>query len=86
LRVPGLVISPYVRAGRIDHQLLSHDSYLRFIEDVFMGGQRLDPKNDGRPDTRPTVREQRAGDLMADFDFSQKPLPPLVLPGGMIPN
>jgi phospholipase C len=86
LRVPGLVISPYVRAGRIDHQLLSHDSYLRFIEDLFLNGQRLDPNNDGRPDSRPTVREPKAGDLMSDFDFTQKPLPPLVLPGAMIPN
>ncbi len=27
-RVPGLVISPYARAGYIDHQQLSHDAYL----------------------------------------------------------
>ena len=39
-RVPGLVISPYAKAGYIDHQQLSHDAYLKFIEDDFMGGQR----------------------------------------------
>jgi phospholipase C len=82
LRVPGLVISPYARHGVIDHQILSHDSYTRFIEDDFLGGQRLDPTNDGRPDPRPHVREasRRLGDLAADFDFNQSPRPPKLLP------
>ena len=48
-RVPGLVISPYARAGYIDHQQLSHDAYLKFIEDDFLNGQRLNPATDGRP-------------------------------------
>lgn len=82
LRVPGLVISPYARSGYIDHQTLSFDAYLKFIEDDFLGGQRLDPANDGRPDPRPTVRESASilGDLAADFDFSQPPRAPLLLP------
>jgi phospholipase C len=82
LRVPGLVISPYAKRGFIDHQVLSHDAYLKFIEDIFLNSQRIDPKTDGRPDPRPTVREEVAilGDLLDDFDFSQSPLPPLVLP------
>lgn len=81
LRVPGLVISPYAKRGYIDHQLLSHDAYAKFIEDVFLGGQRLDPKTDGRPDLRPTVRENvpELGSLMNDFDFSQEPRAPLIL-------
>jgi phospholipase C len=81
LRVPGIVISPYARRGYIDHQTLSHDAYARFIEDVFLGGQRLDPKSDGRPDSRPDVRENASqlGDLAADFDFEQAPRPPVVL-------
>ena len=57
LRVPGLMISPYARAGYIDHQTLSFDAYLKFIEDDFLGGARIDPKTDGRPDPRPDVRE-----------------------------
>ncbi len=71
-RVPGIVISPYAKKGYIDHQILSHDSYNKFIEDVFLNGQRLDPKTDGRPDRRPSVRENAAqlGDLMNDFDFT----------------
>jgi phospholipase C len=82
IRVPGLVISPWVKkAGMIDKQVLSHDAYLKFIEDVFLSGSRLDPKTDGRSDSRPTVRENvLAGDLMNDFDFSGEPLPPLILP------
>jgi phospholipase C len=82
LRVPAMVISPYARRGFIDHQVLSHDAYLKFIEDIFLGGARLDPKTDGRPDPRPTVRENvpQMGDLINDFDFTQSPLPPLVLP------
>lgn len=81
-RVPALVISPYARAGHIDHQILSFDAYVRFIEDAFLGGQRLDPATDGRPDPRPDVREVQPilGDLRADFDFQQTPLPPLELP------
>ena len=81
LRVPGLVISPFAKKGFIDHQTLSFDAYLKLIEDLFLNGQRIDPKTDGRPDPRPTVRENAStlGDLLQDFDFSQKPLPPLIL-------
>jgi phospholipase C len=80
LRVPGLTISPWVKKG-IDSQVLSHDAYNKFIEDVFLGGQRLDPKTDGRPDPRPGVRESASqlGNLMNEFDFGQAPLPTLVL-------
>ena len=82
LRVPGLAISAYARRGYIDHQVLSFDAYLKFIEDIFLNGQRLDPATDGRPDPRPTVRENVAqlGDLLHDFDFSQAPRPPVLLP------
>jgi phospholipase C len=82
IRVPALVISPYARKGKIDHQTLSFDAYDKFIEDVFLGGQRIDPATDGRPDPRPTVREnvKLLGDLSKDFDFTQKPRPPLLLP------
>jgi phospholipase C len=86
LRVPGLVISPYAKRGYIDHQTLSHDAYVKFIEDVFLGGARIDPRTDGRPDPRPDVREnvQVLGDLRNDFDFSQAPRPPEILPGGLV--
>ncbi|MDQ6817432.1 MAG: phospholipase [Actinomycetota bacterium] len=82
LRVPGLLISPYARAGLIDHQTLSSDAYVKFIENVFLGGQRLDPNTDGRPDPRATVRENapQLGDLTTEFNFSQPPLGPVLLP------
>jgi phospholipase C len=92
LRVPGLVISPFARHGMIDHQMLSFDAYAKFIEDVFLKGRRLDPTTDGRPDPRPTVRENVAmlGDLSKAFDFSQSPRAPFILPAtplaSMVPS
>jgi len=82
LRVPALVISPYARRGYVDHQALSFDAYVKFIEDRFLGGARIDPATDGRPDSRPNVRENAPGlgDVALDFDFTQAPRRPLVLP------
>jgi phospholipase C len=81
-RVPALVISPYAKQGYVDHQTLSFDAYLKFIEDDFLHGRRLDPKTDGRRDPRPDVRENEPilGNLADDFDFTQKPRAPLLLP------
>jgi phospholipase C len=81
IRVPGLMISPWAKAGTIDSQTLSFDAYLKLIEDLYLGGQRLDPKTMSRPDSRPTVREDAKilGDLLEEFDFTQDPLAPLVL-------
>jgi phospholipase C len=82
LRVPGLVISPYAKQHYVDHQTLSFDAYLKFIEDDFLSGQRLNPRTDGRPDPRPAVRENVPilGNLVNDFDFNQTPRAPLPLP------
>jgi len=81
LRVPAMVISPYARKGFIDHQTLSSDAYLKFIEDDFLAGARLNPATDGRPDPRPDVREDVPvlGNLIQDFNFSKAPRPPLML-------
>jgi phospholipase C len=91
LRVPGIMISAYAKAGKIDHSVLSFDSYATFIEDLFMGGTRLDPAALGNPDNRPTIRDALTsvtfpdgttapiGNLMDELDLSQEPLPPLVL-------
>ena len=82
LRVPAMVISPYAKSHFIDHQVLSFDAYVKFIEDDFLVGARLDPRTDGRPDPRPDVRENASvlGDLLGDFDFDQAPRAPLILP------
>ncbi len=81
IRVPGLLISPWARGGTIDSQVLTFDAYLKFVEDLFLDHQRLDPETDGRPDSRPTVREEVGilGDLRDEFDFDQDPIPPLIL-------
>jgi phospholipase C len=82
LRVPGIVISPYARNGHVDANTMSQDVYVKFIEDDFLGGRRLDPRTDGRPDPRISVRENFAqvGNIASDFDFTQPPRPPMVLP------
>ena len=36
IRVPSLVVSPYARRGYIDHQTLSFDAIIKFIEDDFL--------------------------------------------------
>jgi phospholipase C len=82
LRVPAFMVSPYARSGYIDHQTLSFDAYLKFIEDDFLAGQRIDPLTDGRPDPRPDVRENapQLGSLTSEFNFNQAPRPPMILP------
>jgi phospholipase C len=87
LRVPALVISPWAKPAHIDHQTLSFDAYIKFIEDTFLDGARLDPKTDGRPDPRPSVRDDSpgVGDLMKAFDFTQIPAAPLILPAAPPP-
>jgi phospholipase C len=81
IRVPGLLISPWAKAGTIDSQILSFDAYLKLIEDVFLMSERLNPRTISRPDARPTVREKVPilGNLLRDFDFRQDPIPPLIL-------
>src|SRR5487761_335173 len=80
--INAIMNSPYAQSGYIDHQTLSFDAYLKFIEDDFLGGARLNPTTDGRPDPRPDVRESSPllGNLVGDFDFSQLPRPPTPLP------
>jgi phospholipase C len=72
LRVPGIVISPYVTPGSVDHDLLSFDSIATFIEDTFIPSQdRLNPDNPRllapnpnaplTPDSRPTIGDAFKG-------------------------
>jgi phospholipase C len=80
-RVPAFMVSPWAKPGYIDHQTLSFDSFLRIVEDRFLGHQRLNPLTDGWPDARPTVRETAPQLHVLDnaFDFTGQPRPPLVL-------
>ena len=65
-RVPLLIISPFARAGYISHTQYEFSSVLKFIETVF---------------NLPTLsdRDAQANDMTDSFDFTQQPLPPLVL-------
>ena len=65
-RVPLLVISPFTPQGTVGHQLLSHVSLLRFIEDIF----HVVPL---------TARDKTANGLGAFFNFSLPAQSPLVL-------
>jgi phospholipase C len=81
IRVPAIVISPYAKSGFIDHTRLSSDSYLRFIEDDFLHGARLDPATDGRRDSRPEsdIRDNKANSIEQDFNFNLAQLHPKLL-------
>lgn len=57
IRVPGIIISRWVKAGTIDHQIISFDAYLKFIEDLFLNSHRIGGAAGLRPDSRPVVRE-----------------------------
>jgi len=69
-RTPLILIGPMVKKGYIDHQLLTSDAYLKLIEDLFLGSARLDA-NDGRPDSRPDVRERAPGLGDLRFDLTR---------------
>jgi phospholipase C len=62
-RVPLLVLSPFARAGYIDHRPSDFTAVLRFVEDNW-GLAPLTP------------RDRAQSDLAQDFDFSQHPRPP----------
>jgi phospholipase C len=65
-RVPAIIISPYAKAGYIDHTQYSFGSILKFIEWRF----NLPPL---------TARDAHANNLLNAFDFSQKPRPPHII-------
>jgi phospholipase C len=65
-RVPLLVISPWAKPGYVTHTMLEFSSVLKFVEQRF----GLDPL---------TARDFQSNDLLDSFDFTQDPLPTLVL-------
>ena len=67
IRVPMLVISPYARAGFVDHTEGEFSSVLRFVEDNW-GLSQL------------TERDARATNLSEAFAFDRPPRPPEPLP------
>ncbi len=65
-RVPTIIISPYARAGKIDHTLYSFPSLLKFVEDTY---------------ELPSLSavDGQANNMFAALDLRQEPLPPLLL-------
>lgn len=66
IRVPMIMISPYVKAQIVIHTQYEFASVLKFAEETF-GLRTL------------TQRDAQANDMMDAFNFNQQPLPPLVL-------
>jgi phospholipase C len=66
LRVPLIVISPWVKGGKVSHSVYEFSSVLKFIETRF----KLQPL---------TARDANANDLTDAFDFKQTPVAPLIL-------
>ena len=42
-RIPLLVISPFAKKNYVDHTLTDQTSILKFVEDNWLGGERIQP-------------------------------------------
>ena len=88
-RIPMVVVSPYAKAGFVDHTYYDHASILKFIE-ANWGLKPLSPRSrDNLPN--PTQahgsyapsNSPAIGDLMNLFDFSElREHAPFIIPGG----
>ncbi len=68
-RLPLMLISPYAKANYVDHTLTDQSSIIRFVEDNWLGGQRI---GNGSFDAL-------AGSVTNMFDFSHRNGAPLIL-------
>jgi phospholipase C len=66
IRVPGLIISPYVN-HHVSKNVYEFGSVLKFVEETF----NLGPISDGKPNMG--YSDQRAASPVAEFDFTQAP-------------
>jgi phospholipase C len=78
MRLPLLVISPYAKPGFVFHGVSEQASIARFIERVFGASTTLHALD-------PAAQDAQANDLFGAFDFTQAPLPPLVLSPRLCP-
>jgi phospholipase C len=65
-RVPAIVISPWARRGFVDHDTSEFSSVLKLVERLH-GLRSLGP------------RDEQTNDLLEAFDFTQTPIPRLIL-------
>ena len=68
-RVPFLVISPYAKANYVDDVQINQSSVVKFIEDNWLGGQRIGQGSNDAND----------GSIMGMFDFTQSVTTPRTL-------
>jgi phospholipase C len=68
-RLPLLVISPYAKHNFVDHTVTDQSSIIRFIEDNWLGGERIGMGS----------YDVVAGSLLNMFDFKQQPNATLIL-------
>ncbi|HEX3541148.1 MAG TPA: alkaline phosphatase family protein [Acidimicrobiales bacterium] len=68
-RLPLLVISPFARVNHVDSTLTDQTSTLRFIEDNWLGGKRVEPMSGTSPDGLTASFDNYAGRLDGLFDF-----------------
>jgi phospholipase C len=70
-RLPFLIISPWTKSNHVDHTLTDQTSVIHFVEDIWLGGQRI---GDGSYDAL-------SGPLTGMFNFSRhaRPAPGLFL-------
>ena len=71
-RLPLIVISPYAKPHNVFKEVAEQASIPHFIGKIFGAKKTLH-------DLDPAAQDAQANDLMNAFDFSQKPLDPLVL-------
>ncbi|MDB4958548.1 MAG: acid phosphatase [Myxococcales bacterium] len=71
-RLPLIVISPYAKPGFVFHEVAEQASIPRFVERVFGATRTLSSID-------PAAQDGQANDLFHAFDFTQAPLPPLML-------
>lgn len=68
-RVPMLILSPYAKKNYVDDTLVTQASVVKFIEDNWLGGQRIGQGSD----------DASAGSLLNMFDFTQSVSSPRTL-------
>jgi phospholipase C len=71
-RLPLIVISPYARPHFVFKEVAEQASIPKFIGTIFGAKKTL-------TDLDPAAQDGQANDLLGAFDFTQAPLPPLVL-------
>ncbi len=59
-RIPFILISPWAKVNYVDHTQLTQSSVIRFIEDNWLGGERIGGGSD----------DATAGSIMSMFNFS----------------